>query len=382
MDASQVGECFDEDFINALNDLDSSSTVGCCALKRYGPTVRDALGGVCENGICTYNPERVAILKALVSRRLSEVAEADPIRVFVKREPHKISKLKEGRYRLISAVSLVDTMCDRIMFGRLVVRMLSMVGQTPCMIGWSPMGGGARLLSRIFGERMTRALDMLAWDWTVPGWLLLAIKEVIRNLHVNRTADFDAWLDARWEALFRDAVFRFGNGLEVTQPGWGFMKSGCYLTILINSLAQIFVHELACIKFSLPKLPYVVLGDDKTIVDFEEFHIYEAFINSLGLRLKPSEPSRLLKFAGFVFEGDLSWPEYVGKHIYQITHAAGDLLLERLEAYHFLYVNHDLFSFFSRELGKRDPERVRPYGELLGIYHGTHSRATCPGLVR
>lgn len=65
---------------------------------------------------------------------LSGEMEADDIKVFVKQEPHSWEKISEGRFRLISAVSMVDTMVDRIVFGDLVDRVLATAGETPVMI--------------------------------------------------------------------------------------------------------------------------------------------------------------------------------------------------------------------------------------------------------
>jgi hypothetical protein len=41
----------------------------------------------------------------------------DPVKVFVKQEPHKRAKLDEGRVRIISSVSAADEIVDRVIFG-------------------------------------------------------------------------------------------------------------------------------------------------------------------------------------------------------------------------------------------------------------------------
>lgn len=366
---------FGREFERALRDLEPNSTLGCTSLKRYGTTVREFLKGSAEKGFETYDPERVEILKTAVRIRLTDPEGADPIRVFVKQEPHKVKKLEEGRFRLISAVSLVDTMADRLMFGWLTRRVNDTIGKTPCMIGWSPVNGGTRLLEAIFRKKITRGLDMTAWDWTVPDWMFAALKDILLYLAVNQPPGYEDWVNRRWKALFRDAVFVFGDNSCTRQPGWGIMKSGCYLTIVLNSVAQMYLHNLASIALRLPELAYVVLGDDKTIEDFERFAEYEQYIKRLGFGLKDSLPSEDLHFAGFVSRGIRSRPEYIDKHVFSVKNGPKMTLAERISSYMLLYVHErPFYDWLGRLLGKIDPSLVRPYAENLGLFDGTLSR--------
>lgn len=364
---------FEKEFEKALAEIEPSSTVGHCVLRRFGPTVKTALRGASDGVIHSYDPDRVAIFREAVWMRLCSPEDADPIRCFIKREPHKRKKIEEGRYRLISAVSLVDTMTDRLMFGWLARAVLEGVGDTPCMVGWSPVGGGARVLSMYFAGLKTRSLDMSGWDWTVPGWMLRALKEVLKILAVAHNPGWSEWVDKRWQALFRDAIFVFGNGMMVQQPGWGLMKSGCFLTIILNSLAQILLHEMAVISLSLEHLNYVVLGDDKTIQAFRRFAEYQEFIRGLGFKLKDSEEREVVEFAGFVCTERTSVPEYREKHVYAVLHGEEETMDERLSMYSLLYVHEPvMYGWVSGVLAERNPTLVRPRAELLGIFDGIY----------
>lgn len=364
---------FDREFRLALDDLETTSSVGICCLKSLGTTVGEVLKVGYDGVSRTYDSERVAILEAAVRVRMSD-GVADPIRVFIKQEPHKLSKIRDGRFRLISAVSLVDTMVDRIMFGWLARRVLSTVGETPCMVGWSPIGGGSLLMGDLFKGKETRSLDMTAWDWTVDEWLIVALREVVKSLGILAPSWWCSWVDHRWESLFRDAIFEFGDGSRVSQSGWGIMKSGCFLTIVLNSVAQLLRHALVARRMGLRhRIVQVVMGDDQTLVNFPEFEEYERITLSLGYRLKPSTVDvGHVRFAGFRFEGRRAIPEYVSKHKYILSHAPLSSLPEILQSYQLLYLyDPDFFLVIVRLLAKYCPSRVLPRLTLMKIFNGS-----------
>lgn len=352
-------EHFENAFPLALLDLDLESTVGLTSLRVYGNTVGEFLKG--SPALGTADPDRVEMLKAYVWQRLNDPSSPDVIRAFVKSEAHKKSKLAEGRLRLISAVSLVDTMCDRIMFMWLQKKILSTMGVNSCAMGLSPFRGGYRWYREYFRGKKTRALDMTAWDWTVPGWLLRALKEVVKHLAVLAPDYWKEWVDRRWEALFRDAVFGFADGTTVSQPGWGVMKSGCYLTLALNTFGQIVRHYLVCNRIGLKRqLKTVFCGDDQTVEDFPEFPQYEAETRALGFLLKDSVVSvDVVHFIGFVMHHDFFLPEYRDKHAFVLLHTRESKLAEVLSSYQYLYCfDAEWFSWIQKMLARLSPNKV------------------------
>lgn len=356
----------------ALLDLDPQSSVGLCDMNRYGATIEVALKRAPGFGN-VFDPSRVEILRRLVRARMYDPESPDNIKVFIKQEPHKVAKIVEGRFRLISAVSLVDTMVDRVMFGWLMRAALGNVCQTPCLIGWNPIRGGYRYLLAKFRGR-TRGLDKTAWDWTVRGWLINAVKDVIVELAVGASPHWKQWVERRWAALFRDARFEFSDGAVVQQPGWGVMKSGCYLTILINSIGQMLYHALALRSIGKcpTSVPFVTIGDDVTLEDFDEFSAYEDYINRHGALLKPSEPTDHVEFAGFYYGSDggrdVAWPEYWRKHVYLATHKTRELA-STLFAYQILYAHEPVFlEWIQRCLAEVDASMVRTPRSLRAVW--------------
>lgn len=370
---------FSAEFDKALRELDMNSTMGMTSLRNYGSTIGEFLKGNPELG--TACPDRVQTLKAFVWQRLNDPTSPDPIRVFVKQEPHKQSKLDEGRLRLISAVSLVDTMTDRIMFSWLSRKLLDNVGETPCMVGLSPVRGGHRWIYELFRGKNTRGLDMTAWDWTVPGWLFLALKDVVKSLALCAPAYWNDWVDVRWESLFKNAVFAFGDGTVVQQPTWGVMKSGCYLTIILNSFAQMIRHNLVLgvMNINPDSLITVFLGDDQTIEEFDRFSEYERITRSLGFLLKDSVVSTdEVHFIGFRFRRAGFIPEYAAKHVFRITHTPGDILGDVLSSYQILYAYlPSWFDWITRELVRVSPSRVLSVFEARMICSGKPFSGRC-----
>lgn len=311
-----------------------------------GPTIKDFLKWDGMN----MDQERVEILKTVVRERLVNLCDgnivADDIQTFIKQEPHKLKKLEEGRLRLISAVSFVDTMVDRILFGWLTRVAYSVPGRTPCMVGWSPVGGGWKLIGNKFAGKTTLCLDKEAWDWTVPGYLVDMWREVIQELAIGAAPWWRDAVNARFKLLFEDAVFQFADGTRVFQAVKGIQKSGCLLTILLNSLGQSLLHYLANIRIGKEPTDNqpLVIGDDTLQLYFDEAPQYIQALKDLGVRIKGGNPQSFVEFAGFAYANGACWPAYYQKHLFNMAHS--DSLPEVLASLRVLYIHEPVMSSF------------------------------------
>lgn len=96
---------------------------------------------------------------------------SDPDRVFVKNEPHSVSKLKEGRVRVISSKSTVDILVQRYLYGSLVNEEIQAVYDTPGLPG---MGfqhhDWLEVMRKVHRMERPCGIDGSAWDWTVLWW--------------------------------------------------------------------------------------------------------------------------------------------------------------------------------------------------------------------
>lgn len=330
-------------FDQALEELNMASSVGKCQMDRFGATIGVALG---YDPIRGCDAERVEFLYHLVSSRLDSLRqgllEADPINLFVKQEPHKESKISDGRYRLISAVSLVDTMIDRMLFGHIRQDAWQ---DSPVLVGWTPRQGGFRWLWQRLEGASRLEIDKKAWDWSMQPWVVSAALEVLKQLSLHATDEWNRLAAARFELLFEKARFE-AQGMAFQQGEAGIMKSGCFLTIFVNSLCQLLLHHVAVRRVNLHKLieaPYC-MGDDtiqRCWADEEQVSRYAASLDAVGCKvgecnLIPKGES--FTFCGFrVTENDIR-PAYRAKHCFVLQHLEDSVAVETLDSYQQDYV--------------------------------------------
>lgn len=308
-----------------------------------------------------YSPEKIEELRALVWLRLQSLLtdkpSADNIRVFVKPEPHKQQKLDEGRYRLISAVSLIDTMLDRILFGWLAEAAMDNVGRTPCAVGWAPVNSGWRSVRQRFAKSV--CLDKSAWDWTVQSWLVEAYHRFVNELALGAPDWWRKAVHARFTLLFRAAKFQFRNGTVIPQPEVGVMKSGCYLTLLLNSVGQVLIHIAAMLRLGLDpdEATPLAMGDD-TVQDPRGIHDLERYVReleNLGCKVKGAVVRSDVEFAGFQMTDRRCVPAYRKKHLYKLEYATD--LPSYLRSMQLLYGHdHAMHSFFNSVARRKCPE--------------------------
>nr|AWY11067.1 putative RNA-dependent RNA polymerase [Motts Mill virus]AWY11079.1 putative RNA-dependent RNA polymerase [Motts Mill virus]AWY11199.1 putative RNA-dependent RNA polymerase [Motts Mill virus] len=311
-------------------------------MTRFGTTIGEVLGFDGES----FDPERVKILRMLVTDRINHLLSvknlqelhlaADPIKLFIKQEPHKISKLIEGRLRLISAVSMVDTMIDRMLFQELFASVVSSPFRTPVAIGWTPLGSGAAYFKAHFSGK-TFDTDKKHWDWTFPFWLLEDCYKVLTSCHYA-PAWWHRLAHARFMALYSEAVFRFPDGSTLQQPYPGIQKSGCYLTLLLNSLGQWMLHVLAEASIGC-KVKCISFGDDVTQESTEFDESFANYYRKLGFSLQTGvhdDP----EFIGFhIYPQSAFLPSYRDKHVFLLSHLTRDEenAVATLRSYQYLY---------------------------------------------
>lgn len=299
---------------------------------------------------------------------------ADKLKVFVKQEPHKLEKLKEGRLRLIQAVSLVDTMVDRIIFGKFVRGAISgtNVLRTPCVVGWTPLLGGWRYMASKFPFGAV-SIDRRAWDWSVRGWLVDYWESFLLSMHPQAPQWWVKAAKVRVDSLFRRARFGFSDGVVVEQGEPGIMKSGCLLTILLNSVSQTYLHCVASIRCGLDPWESQPLccGDD-TVQDW--FPEVEAYTSALGDLCHVREAERthgFVEFVGFLFNQTGFTPAYWKKHLFALRHLDPTVMVEALRSYQILYYNQpSMLALIQRMMLCVAPSEVMSGAELRRIADG------------
>lgn len=190
---------------------------------------------------------------------LVEKGLCDPVRLFVKQEPHPKKKIDSRRFRLISSVSVIDQIVERVLFGyqnRLEIAMWKTCPSKPGM-GLSVATQAKAIWDDLKYKHTTcpaAEADISGFDWSVQAWELEADVEMRISL-----GDFNAKTARAARNRFKClslSVFQLSNGRLIAQAVPGLMKSGSYCTSSSNS-------RIRCLMAKLIGSPWcIAMGDD------------------------------------------------------------------------------------------------------------------------
>lgn len=182
--------------------------------------------------------------------QLVDALVCDPIYTFIKDEPHKREKLDKNRFRLISGVSLVDNLIERLLFSKQNKLEIELNTDIPFKPGMGLHDEGQEKLFSWFKSRQAEypvcSSDVSGWDWSVPAWLLDADLEYRRRFCYGS----DPWYylaRVRFECM-KFKVFQLPSGKMFTQNIPGILPSGSYITSSTNShmrLILCFIVQLS-----------------------------------------------------------------------------------------------------------------------------------------
>lgn len=311
----------------------------------------------------TFDPQRVEELRGVVRQRwqalLSGRAYADPLNVFVKREPHKIAKVRDGRFRLISAVSLEDAMVDRILFAKLHDDAMISLEQG-LRVGWTWVHGGWREMYHRYAGKRVVCVDKSSWDWTMQGWIVECFIDFLNEIYADAPDWFMDLVRLRLAMLFRYPTFRFQDGSLVKQPRAGIMKSGCYITLILNSLAQMMLHCVASFRNDQdPDLSWPdCIGDDTVQETPLKLESYLKHLEDLGCTIKGAKVSSFIEFMGVQIDADRVVPSYWKKHLFKLSfhdrETLGPYLRDMQSYYHHSKSMQKIFATAAVALGLRE----------------------------
>lgn len=342
-------------FLRVLDLLEMTSSPGYPYLRSY-PTNGDLFK---VDALGVKDEKRVEMVWNMVSQRLVH-RDSDYIRLFVKQEPHKSRKIRDGMLRLISSVSVIDQIIDHMIFGDFNKVMIQKHPQIPPKVGWTPFYGGHYQIPKVKWQ----AVDKSQWDWTVQSWLIESELDFRIYMCKNMT---DQWLNlARWRylQLFGNAKFITSSGLVLEQKHPGIMKSGCVNTISSNSIMQVILHARCCLELGIKVTPIITLGDDtlqQPVNDKRYLDLMQQFCIVKHAKI-------CNEFAGYKF-GETIEPLYKGKHAYNLLHSKPEFLEQQLDSYLLLYHESNDLEFFEKlteSLGF--VSRSREYFDFL--FHG------------
>nr|AHA91815.1 ORF2 [Cassava Polero-like virus] len=324
-----VRDEFMSDIVRAIDSLELDAGIG----------VPYSIYGLQKHRGWVEDPTLLKILVQLVWLRLKKLSQVsadelspeervrqnlcDPIRVFIKNEPHKQSKLDEGRYRLIMSVSLVDQLVARVLFqnqNKLEIKLWRSLPSKPGM-GLSTddqVLAFTESLAQLAGVSPDFLLsnwrsvliptDCSGFDWSVADWMLEDEME-IRNRLTKDCNSLVRKLRANWLSCIQRPVLSLTDGTLLSQQIPGVQKSGSYNTSSSNSRIRVMCALHAGASWC------VAMGDDALESVDSDLSEYK----NLGLKVEASDK---LEFCSHVFsESGLAYPLNIGKTLYKLVYS-------------------------------------------------------------
>ncbi|UKD40709.1 P1-P2 [Tobacco polerovirus 1] len=320
---------FQNDIKEAVRSLELDAGVGIPYIAYGLPTHR----GWVED------PKLLPIIAQLTFDRLQKMSEAnfesmtpeelvqeglcDPIRLFVKGEPHKQSKLDEGRYRLIMSVSLIDQLVARVLFQSQNKKEIALWRSIPSKPGFGlstdfqttefleclKQEAGAPSMEELCNnyKEYLRPTDCSGFDWSVAFWMLEDDMEVRNRLTYNNT-ELTKRLRAAWLKCIGNSVLCLSDGTLLAQQVPGVQKSGSYNTSSSNSRIRVMAAYHCGADWAM------AMGDDALESPHSNLEEYK----NLGFKV---EVSRELEFCSHIFRTPtLAIPVNTNKMLYKLIH--------------------------------------------------------------
>lgn len=278
----------------------------------------------------------------------------DPIYTFIKDEPHKREKLEKSRYRIISGVSIVDNLIERVLYTKQNKLEIELNEYISCKPGMGLHDDGKKALFGYFEKcAIQQALcstDMSAWDWSVDEHLLDA--ETDYRLCTGTKTGGWALLVRRQSKAMQRKVFQLPSGEMFEQTHPCIQASGRFNTSSGNS------HMRRILKTWC----HVLLGKDFGGVD-EGCEMGDDALEPFIEGLKEAYES-----FGFTVKGVSVWPE--GEYSFCSTtwenHWAGKPESWKKTLFRFLFKNpRDPMYPMYREQLARDLRHHPNVGELM-----------------
>jgi len=181
------------------------------------------------------------------AQQLVERGFADPVRLFVKNEPHPIEKIKTGRYRLISSCSIIDELIFSLLYRNAMDCDVLEWRTIPSKSGMGLSSDAQQQAVYDYVEPWideVRSSDVSGWDWSFLKWLMDANLDVHFDLTESRDNHFYRRLCENSMHVLSNSVFATSNGHMFVVDVCGIMKSGFPITAFWNSRGRAMVAYL------------------------------------------------------------------------------------------------------------------------------------------
>lgn len=205
---------------------------------------------------------RVCALKRVggseTPQELIDLGACDQVRTFIKQELHSAEKAKEGRFRLIMVLSLLDQCIERWLCSGQNRAEISLWETIPCCPGMGLHDEGLEVLRSkmlAIGGKLVSS-DVSGFDWQVTETMLLDDARMRTALAgCGHNDAYGQILRARVRCVSRSVIV-LSDGSCFHQKRYGVQKSGSYNTSSTNS------HMRAALAYMAGASGVLTMGDD------------------------------------------------------------------------------------------------------------------------
>lgn len=215
----------------------------------------------------------------------------DVVKVFIKGEPHSHKKISEGRFRIISSVSLVDQIVTRLTSMNQNKTEIKLWESCPSAPGMGLNDDGLRVVWEVANQFSKEGIvcetDVSGWDWSVQEWELDLDADCRVGLMGEELHGLMHFFLRTHSYIVSHSVFAVSDGSLYEQVIPGGQLSGDYNTSSTNSRCRVIATMAARWKqgiytqFSGGGIK--AMGDDSFEIWFEG--IVEA-LESIGHTIK------------------------------------------------------------------------------------------------
>jgi len=267
----------------------------------------------------------------------------DPVKVFIKKEPHSDRKITTGQLRIISSVSLLDQICERLTSSLQNKAEIEQWTSCPSAPGMGLNDEGLRIIFNVAKGMTVNGgtlceTDVSGWDWSMQEWELdmdADLRGALMGQEVNSLMHFFLRVQAYCTS---HSAYVTPDGQIYAQTIPGGQNSGRYNTSSTNSRGRV-IASLACrwlnnddaltlreYELKYPNLGIKAMGDDS-------FEIYfEGLAESMSLlghtvKMCVQRPNlEGLEFCSQVFlEAGVAYPVNFAKTLYRfLSHNPSD----------------------------------------------------------
>jgi hypothetical protein len=294
-------------------------------LDVYGSSIKDAI----EKRLKTLTECRYKLFD-MTPEELVEAGCCDPVKVFIKEEPHKIKKILSGKLRIISSVSMVDQGVTRMLCRRQNKAEIESWESCPSAPGIGLNDEGLRVIDADMHDMIARhgsmmETDVSGWDWSVQQWELDVDAECRARLAGAERTSLFAYLLRAHAYIVGNPVYVLPDGTSWKQTFSGGQLSGDYNTSSSNSRMRIIASLVARIHLGVSlagPIDVKAMGDDsyeRNIVGMD------TALGELGHEIKMIKVNTTVagsEFCSHEFHGDgTASPVNVMKTLYKfLTH--------------------------------------------------------------